>query len=134
MPDALPLLQDERDFHTGSSASDSMALLCPEQETMVCMKNIICKLTIPGDLIADCCAGIFSAVKACIILPQHKLFVESDLDLKCVALILLQLVLTFVRQVLNSESHNARENDMQQATFRLFKTVGELSVILCTDV
>lgn len=106
------LLQDYRVFRTGSSASDFKALLRLEQKNLVWKMYNIQKVALSGRLVVDCFAGIFSAAKACIHSPQHKLFVGSDLDSECVALSLSQLALNFAREILNKELDNTVDQDV----------------------
>lgn len=63
----------------------SEVLLCPEQNNVLWMKDTTRKFTLPDGLIVDCCASTFSMAKACMLLPQHRGFVVSDLDSECVA-------------------------------------------------
>lgn len=98
------LPQKEQFFPTGFSASGFMALLRPAQKNMVWMRDIISKLTVPVELIQDCCAGTFSVARAFMRLPQHRQYVGSDLDEKSVASSFSQLILIFTCQIFNKES------------------------------
>lgn len=62
---------------------------------MLWIMDIIQKLTLPGCLIVDCCAGIFPVAKGCVVLLQPRRFVECDLDSECVALSLSKLAIIF---------------------------------------
>lgn len=62
---------------------------------MLWMMDIFRKFTLLGGLVVDCCAGIFLVAKTCMILPQHRLFVGSNLDSQRSVMNLLQLALHF---------------------------------------
>lgn len=85
------------------------------------MKNINGKFTLLGGLVLYCCAGTFSVVKACMLLPQCRQFAECDLDSECVASRLPQFSLVFARQVLNKRSDIARGGDCSKLLSRSSK-------------
>lgn len=91
MSNVLHLLHAERVFRTDFSLSGSKALIRPEQKNMVRMKNIICKFSLPGGLVVDCCVGTFLVGKPYMQLSHHRRFFGRDLHSECVASILPQL-------------------------------------------
>lgn len=61
---------NEKVFQTTSITSGSMVLLCVDQKNFLYMNDLICKFTIPGCLILDCCTGIFLVSLISKTLPQ----------------------------------------------------------------
>lgn len=67
------------------------------------MKDILQKFTSPGDLVVDGGAETLSMTKACMLLPQHRRFVEFEMDSACATGSMSQLVVIFAQQVLIKE-------------------------------
>lgn len=95
------LSEDGRVFRTASTPSRYKALLCPKLKNISRMKDIILELSLPNDLVVECCDGTFSVAKAFMLLPRHRQFVGCYLDLEWVAFHHSKLALIFSRQVLN---------------------------------
>lgn len=119
----LRVPQNERVFRTASSMCSAELLFRPEQKNVTWMKEIIRKFTISGFLVVDCCGGTFLVAKACLFLPQHRRFVGFDLDVECVTPSLRQLELIFLRQVLNADSYNTRDETLLQAEIIFVKAM-----------
>lgn len=59
-------------FQEGSSASGIVVLFHPEQNIMLKIKIIIRELTLPGGLVVNCGADMYSVPNARVLLPQQR--------------------------------------------------------------
>lgn len=84
MSNVSRLLQAVRAFLDGSSAPDAKVMHCPELKNMLWMKNIIHNCNIPDSPVVNCCAGTTPGAEACMLPPQNRQFVESNLNSYCV--------------------------------------------------
>lgn len=107
------LPQEECVFQPGSDTSGSEAVRRLVLKNTVRIEHIIRKFIVSGELVADCCAGMFSVAKAYMLLPQHKQFVGCDLVLKCVSSSFSHLTLVFARLVLNKTSDTTADEVVQ---------------------
>ena len=64
----------------------NLSSLRPEQKPVSLMKELICKYSKGGDIVVDMFGGTFSTAKACLELPEHRIFVGCDNDSSCVNL------------------------------------------------
>lgn len=74
-----------------------------EQKCVFRKRNLVWKSGKAGDLLTFFCAVTFLAVKACMLLNQHKTFVGRDADPKMLSALEQNPVLTVVSQVLKSK-------------------------------
>lgn len=96
--------------------------------------SIVLTFILPDGLVVDCCVGILSVAKTCMLFPQHRWFVECVQDSECVALSLPYVALIFACQVLNMEPNIAEDGDVQQAASGFDEAMEELDLKLCIDV
>ena len=76
----------------------------PEQKNVALMKELVSKFTSGGDVVVDLFGGTFSTAKACLDLPDHRIFVGSEMDQECVKLATPSLMAQFARQVLKKKT------------------------------
>lgn len=67
------------------------------------MNDVICKFTLSGGLVVDCCAGTFSLDKAGMLHQLQGWLVRSDFNSECVASSLPQMALIFAHQRKNGD-------------------------------
>lgn len=103
-------------------------LTCSEQKKATWMKNILQWFTRPGNLVAKDCGGIFSAVKSCMLLPNHKTFIEIEADSNYVTEAIAQLMFLYACQVLKKEWHIDREEQVRSSAEVYVKAVLDIKV------
>ena len=79
-------------------------MLRPEQKNVGWMKDLVAKFSRRGMLVVDPFAGTLAVAKACLMLDEHRKFVVSDVDEKCIRTALPSLVECFAAQILNTDS------------------------------
>lgn len=100
----LPRLLQEARVHKVKKVEYAFKLMMyPEPENSVWMKYIVKRFTKPENLVADVRSRSFSIAKARMLLSKHSMFIECSVDPSCVTEAILQLILLYVRHVLNKE-------------------------------
>ena len=59
------------------------AMLRPEQKNVNLLKELILQYTSKGDFVLDFFGSTFANAKACLSLPEHRVFAGSDIDSRC---------------------------------------------------
>lgn len=75
VPKKKMLYQDE-----GTSRARRRAMWRPQQKNVFYIKDLVRKFSRLRDVVIDFCTGTCSAEKACMLLDQHRKFVECDLN------------------------------------------------------
>ena len=79
-------------------------MLRPEQKNVDLLKELILQYTSKGDIVFDFFGGTFATAKACLSLPEHRVFVGCDMDSKCVSSALPSVLDTFSRAVIHKQN------------------------------
>ena len=114
--DNIPKLpHHEKVFVKDAEGKDVM--LRPEQKNIAWMKEIISQFTVKGDIVVDPFAGTFSTAKACMDLPEHRIFVGGEVDDNCVREATPSVLEYFCKQAVNKNSNISltveAENDVK---------------------
>ena len=86
--------------------------LRPEQKPVSLLKFLINKFTNGGDLVVDPCAGTFSAMRACMLMDEHRRFAGTDKDSLCASVVEDDMIGLFAKQVQNPRSDITVEDGM----------------------
>lgn len=70
-------------------------MICPEQENIVWMKNIVQTFMKQSDLVLDVCTEKFSVAKAFILFPKPRWFTGCELDPSSVTEAMLYLIILY---------------------------------------
>lgn len=54
-----------------------------EQKQLPLLKELVCRYSRPGDMVVDFFSGTFSTAVAAITLPEHRIFIGTELDKAC---------------------------------------------------
>lgn len=66
-----------------------------EQKNTTWMKDILQKLIKPGNLVLDAFSGTLSLSKAFMLLSNHEIYIECEVDPSCVTEAILQQILIY---------------------------------------
>ena len=75
-----------------------------EQKSVALMMELISQHSQPGDIVVDPFSGTFATGKAAMSLPEHRVFVGSDMDKLCVARSLPKLCAVMSRVILSNNT------------------------------
>lgn len=116
MPNNLSLKKGDLVYRMRQRKPELKPLLLLEKENIVFVKDILPKSTRLQSLVADASAGICSESKACLLLPKNRSLIQRDVDRSFVTEDMMQLKLSYTRQLLRKESNMDRENLFRSPT------------------
>lgn len=108
--------------------------MCLEQKNPAWMKDIVRKVTKPGNLVVGSCAGTFPVVKSYMLFHKHKTFIGYDVDPRCMNDTSLQLILLYGRELSRKESDIGGEEDALRLVFVYVQAVVSIEVGTCADM
>ena len=101
------------------------AMVRPEQKNVAWMKELVSKFTSGGDVVVDLFGGTFSTAKACLDLPDHRIFVGSELDEECVKLATPSVMEIFAKHVLRRKASIILKPDERKDVETYYKYLQE---------
>lgn len=111
----VPLIFDyEVLYRTNMSENGRRRLQRPEQKSVALLKDLVQKLSTPGDLVVVGFSETLSTAKACLMPENHKIFVEYEKDSDCVKSFMAGLV-EFYFCELQNDKYDLRGQEMKEA-------------------
>lgn len=90
--------------------------------------GLFCVLSLPSEVVMDCCAGSFSAAKAFTLHLQYKQLVGFDLDSQCFASSLSQLALIFAHRIFMEKHNTTWDDNVHQTASTIVEAMDELNL------